>query len=222
MNYFSPMRNFVTYEWFTIFIIFGTICIVLAKFTNSLRFQDFLYVVGNSKYLKIYSRQQKFIDQFDSFLFLNLALSTSIFIFFAYSAFVSPLSFELIPFSKLLLAVSTLIIIKILVERLIGSLFEIDALIDNYLFQKITFKNYSGLVLLVANLFLIYSKIRLDIIIFTAISIVCLINFMGFLTSFRSHQKSINANFFYFLLYLCALEIGPYVLLYKAIREYNA
>jgi len=216
------MREFITYEWFTIFTIFGAFCIVLAKFTNGLRFQDFIYVIGNSKYLKIYSRNQKFIDQFDSFLFINLALSTSIFIFFTYSTFVDDLAFELIPFLKLLLAVATLIIIKILVERLIGSLFDIDIIIDDYLFQKTTFKNYSGIVLLSANLFLIYSEMSAKIVILIAFSAVCLINFTGFLSSLKSHQKSINSNYFYFLLYLCALEIGPYVLLYKAISEYNA
>ncbi len=216
------MRNFITHEWFTIFTIIGLFSIVAAKFVNTLRFNDFLYVIGNSKYLKIYTKDQKFIDQFDSFLFINLALSFSIFTYFAYSTFIEPLSFELISFLKLLFAVSTIIIIKTLLERLIGSLFEIDNVIDNYLFQKTTFKNYSGLVFLVANLLLLYTNKYANVIIIVSFSLICLINLIGFLTSFKNYQKLINPNFFYFLLYLCALEIGPYVLLYKVIREYNA
>jgi len=216
------MRNFITYEWFTIFTIIGLFSIVAAKFINTLRFNDFLYVIGNSKYLKIYTKDQKFIDQFDSFLFINLVLSFSIFIYFAYSTFISPISFELTSFLKLLFAVSTIIIIKILLERLIGSLFEIDGLIDHYLFQKTTFKNYSGIVFLSANLLLLYTNVHVEIVIISAFSLVCLINLIGFLTSFKTYQKLLNPNFFYFLLYLCALEIGPYVLLFKVIREYNA
>lgn len=215
------MRNYITHEWFTIFTIIGLFAVVVAKYVNTLRFNDFMYVIGNSKYLKIYTKDQKFIDQFDSFLFINLALSLSIFIYFAYATFVAPINFELVLFLKLLLAVSTIIIIKTLLERLIGSLFEIDGLIDNYLFQKITFKNFSGLVFLIANLFLLYTNIRLDIILISAFTIVCIINVIGFLSSIKTHQKLINLNFFYFLLYLCALEIGPYILLYKVIREYN-
>ncbi len=216
------MRNFITYEWFTIFTILGLFAIVAAKFVNTLRFNDFLYVIGNSKYLKIYTKDQKFIDQFDSFLFINLALSFSIFSYFAYSTFVSPLSFELISFLKLLFAISTIIIIKTLLERLIGSLFEIDGLIDHYLFQKTTFKNYSGIVFLIANLFLLYTNTYANVVIIAAFSLICLINLIGFLTSFKNYQNRINPNLFYFLLYLCALEIGPYILLYKVIREYNA
>ena len=216
------MRNFITYEWFTIFTIIGLVAVVVAKFLNTLRFNDFLYVIGNTKYLKIYAKDQKFIDQFDSFLFINLALSFSIFIYFAYSTFISPIPFEIISFLKLLFAVSTIIIIKTLLERLIGSLFEIDKLIDNYLFQKTTFKNYSGLVFLIANLFLIYANVKVEVIIISTFIVVCLINIIGFFASFKNYQKFINPNFFYFLLYLCALEIAPYILLYKVIREYNA
>lgn len=215
------MRNFITYEWFTVLTVLGLLFIVAAKYVNTFRFNDFLSVVGNSKYLKIYSKDQKFIDLFDGFLFLNLAFSASIFIFFSYSTFVSPLDFELVPFLKLLLAVSTIIIIKTLLERLIGSLFEIDSLIDSYLFQKTTFKNYSGLVFLVANLFLLYTNTYANIIIIVAFSLIFFINLIGFATSFKNNQKTINLNFFYFLLYLCALEIAPYVLLYKVIRGYN-
>jgi hypothetical protein len=215
------MRDFVTYEWFTIFTVIGLFAIVVAKHVNALRFSDFLSVLGNSKYLKIYTRDQKFIDQFDSLLFVNLVLSFSVFIYFAYSTFVLPLSFDLITFLKLLFAVSAVIIIKTLLERLIGSLFEIDRLIDHYLFQKTTFKNYSGIVFLTTNLFLLYTNIPADIIIISGFSLICLINLIGFLTSFKNYEKLINPNIFYFLLYLCALEIGPYVLLYKVIREYN-
>jgi len=215
------MRNYITHEWFTIFTIVGLFSIVMAKYLNTLRFKDFLYVIGNSKYLKLYVKDQKFIDQFDSLLFINLSLSLSTFIFFAYNTFINTIDFELISFLKLLFAVSTILIIKTLLERLIGSLFEMDNLIDEYLFQKTTFKNFSGIVFLIANLFLLYTDISTDIVIISAVAIVCLINAIGFLTSYKTHQKLINPNFFYFLLYLCALEIGPYVLLFKVIREYN-
>ncbi|QNK76595.1 DUF4271 domain-containing protein [Winogradskyella sp. PAMC22761] len=216
------MRNYITHEWFTIFTIIGLFTIAVAKYLNTLRFKDFMYVIGNSKYLKIYSKEQKHIDLFDSFLFINLSLSLSIFIYFAYSTLIEPQNFELISFLKLVIAVFSIIIIKIVLERLIGKLFEINSLISNYLFQKIAFKNFSGIIFLVANLFLLYTDISMKIILTTTLIIVCLINVIGFISSFKTHQKTINPNFFYFLLYLCALEISPYILLYKLIREYNA
>ncbi|APY08128.1 DUF4271 domain-containing protein [Winogradskyella sp. J14-2] len=215
------MRDYVTYEWFTILTILGIFALTTAKYINALRFSDFISIIGNSKYLKIYSKDQKFIDPFDGLLFLNLTFSGSIFLFFAYSIFVSPLTFELVSFLKLLLALATVVIIKTLLERLIASLFEIDNIVDAYLFQKITFLNYSGLILILSNLLLLYTSLDSKIVIITSFGTILLINLIGFMTSFKNHQKIINPNFFYFLLYLCALEIAPYILLYKVISEYN-
>jgi hypothetical protein len=216
------LREFITHEWFTILCIASIFFITVAKYSFSLRFNDFLLVLGNSKYLKIYSREQKFIDTFDGLLFVNLVIGLSIFIHIAYSNIVAPLTFDIFTFLKLLFAVSVVLLIKILIERLISSLFEIDKIIDSYLFQKTTFKNFSGLILLFANLLLLFSIDDVsDIAIYTVIALVFLINIIGFITSFKNHQKLIFSNFFYFLLYLCALEIGPYVILYKVIKEYN-
>lgn len=215
------MRNFITHNWFTIFSVLSLGLIVAAKYVNALRFNDFLLVISNPKYLKIYSRDQKFIDLFDSFLFINLALSLSVFIYFGYNTYVTPISFELFEFLKLLFAISTLIIIKTLLERLIGSLFEIDNLIDDYLFQKTAFKNYSGILLLITNLILLYTNTNINVVIVVSFSAVLLVNIIGFFTSFKNYQKLLIPNLFYFLLYLCALEIGPYILLYKAITGNN-
>jgi len=216
------LRETVTNEWFTVFIVLGLVFLTLSKFLSSRRFDDFLAVIGNSKYLKIYARDQKFIDGFDTLLFLNLVISVSIFSFLMYSEFVNPAEFDLIQFFKLLFGVGALVLIKVLLERLIGSLFEIDALIDSYLFQKTTYKNYTGLILLPVNILLIYSFSPSKPIIYIILGLIFLINLIGFITSFKNHQKILLNNLFYFILYLCALEIGPYLILYRLILDYKA
>lgn len=216
------LREVVSNEWFTVFIVLSLVFLTLSKFLFSRRFDDFLAVIGNSKYLKIYAREQKFIDGFDTLLFLNLVISVSIFSFLAYSEFVNPAEFDLIQFFKLLFGIGALVLIKVLLERLIGSLFEIDALIDSYLFQKTTYKNYTGLVLFPVNILLIYTFSPSRIIIYIILGLILLINLIGFMTSFKNHQKILLNNLFYFILYLCALEIGPYLILYRLILDYKA
>jgi len=83
-------REIISNEWFTILIVFGLCILAFVKYTFSNRFNDYLWVIGNSKYLKIYTREQKFIDQFDSLLFINLVISLSIFSFIDYGALVEP------------------------------------------------------------------------------------------------------------------------------------
>jgi len=209
------LREIISTEWYTILFVLCLSILAMAKYIFSSRFNDFLWLVGKSKYLKIYAREQKFIDQFDAFLFLNLVISLSIFFFLGHSTFVGGISFNIGLFIKILLGIGAIILIKVLLERLIGSLFGIDALIDSYLFQKTSYKNFSGLLLLPINILLVFT-IPLSINLFyVIIGFLFIINLMGFITSIKTHQKTILNNIFYFILYLCALEIAPYVILYK-------
>jgi hypothetical protein len=214
------LREIVSNEWFTIFIVFGLVLITMSKFLFAKRFEDFLQVIGNSKYLKIYERDQKFIDGFDTLLFLNLVFGAATFSYIAYSTVISPIKFEIITFLKVVFGVAALILMKVLFERLIASLFEIDRIIDSYLFQKTSYLNFSGFILLPINVLLIFTLEPSKTIIYIVLAILLLINLIGLFTSFKNYQKLIINNLFYFILYLCALEIGPYLILYKLIIEY--
>lgn len=209
------LREIISNDWFTLLIVLSLCVLAIAKYTYSKRFNDFLWVIGNSKYLKIYSREQKFIDWFDALLFFNLILSISLFSFLSYNTLVATIAFNILLFLKILLGIGALILIKVLLERLIGSLFEIDALIDSYIYQKTSYKNYMGLVLLPINILLIFTLQPKPSIIYAILGLLFVINLIGFITSFKTHQKLIINNFFYFILYLCALEIAPYIILYK-------
>ena len=197
------LREIVSNEWFTIFIVFGLVLITMSKFLFAKRFEDFLQVIGNSKYLKIY-----------------LVFGAATFSYIAYSTVISPIKFEIITFLKVVFGVAALILMKVLFERLIASLFEIDRIIDSYLFQKTSYLNFSGFILLPINVLLIFTLEPSKTIIYIVLAILLLINLIGLFTSFKNYQKLIINNLFYFILYLCALEIGPYLILYKLIIEY--
>ncbi len=209
------LRETISNEWLTILIVLSLFILALAKYAFSKRFNDFLWVIGNSKYLKIYAREQKFIDKFDGLLFSNLIISLSLFLFLSYNTLVQLISFEILIFLKIILSLGALILIKVLIERLIGSLFEIDTIIDSYIFQKTSYKNYIGIVLLPINILLIFALQPNSSIIYVVLGLLFTINMLGLITSFKTHQKLIINNFFYFILYLCALEIAPYIILYK-------
>lgn len=215
------LREVILNDWYTVFLMLSLLCITASKLLFAKRFEDFLYIIANSNYLKIYAREQKFIDGFDAFLFAASVISISVFSYLVFNTFIGNVAFEIIFFLKLLLAVATFILIKVLLERLIGSLFEIDKLMDTYLFQKTTYKNFTGILLIPVNIVFIYSTAPTKIAIYIVFGVIFLINFIGFITSFRNFQKLLISNFFYFILYLCALEIGPYIILYHLIKNYN-
>jgi hypothetical protein len=205
-----------------ILIVISLIFIALAKLLFEKRFNHLTSVLINSSYLKVYSRDQKFLDLFDGLLFLNLIFSISIFCFISYKSILDYKEVSVNFIFNLIIGIGIFILIKVLIERLIGSLFNIDNLIDKYLFQKTSYKNFLGLILTPINIFLLFSITPNKDLIFGIIILLLLINLIGLLTSFKSNVNLIKREFFYFILYLCALEIGPYIILYKVILENKA
>ncbi|TXG36817.1 DUF4271 domain-containing protein [Seonamhaeicola maritimus] len=209
------LREIASNEIFTVLLIIGLAILAIVKLTAPKRFDDFIFVIGNSKYLKIYSRDQKFLDKFDALLFGNLIITSSIFAYILLQFFTESKEISINTLFKLGVGIAAFILIKVLIERLIGSLFELDSLMDTYLFQKISYKNFLGVLLLPINAFLLYSLELTLPIIYIMLIILLIVNIIGLITSFKTHQSLIKSHFFYFILYLCALEIAPYVILYK-------
>ncbi len=212
------LRNIIINDWFTASIIICLLFLAITKLLFPKRFNDFVEILGNSNYLKIYVKDQKFINIFDGLLFMNLIISITIFVSLCIITLEQNIQEQnLTLYYKLFVGIGSLLIIKALLDRLIGSLFEIDELMNDYVFQKITYKNYIGLVLLPINIILLYALEPSKSIMLIAIFILFVVGFMGFLESVKSHLKLLKVNLFYFILYLCALEIAPYIILYKVL-----
>ena len=209
------LRDTVSNDFYTIVLVLGIFIIAIAKLVSPKRFDDFVSVLGNSKYIKIYSREQKFLDKFDALLFINLILSTSLFSFIMYQYFTKTSTISVDLMIKISFGICVFILIKVLFERLIGSLLDIDTAIDQYLFQKISYKNFLGILLIPINAILIYSFSPTMLFFYIFFSLLFAVIITGLITSLKTHQTLIKHNVFYFILYLCALEIAPFIILYK-------
>ena len=213
------IRAIPSNELFTILLIIGMAVIAIAKLTAPKRFTDFTFVVINSKYLNIYARDQKFFDKFDALLFGNLILSASVFSYIVYKHTYNISNISINLMFKIAVGISVFILIKVLLERLLGSIFSIDGLVDQYVFQKISYKNFLGVILLPINALLLFTLSPTTQVIYGFTSLLVVVNLIGLITSFKRHQNLIKNNLFYFILYLCALEIAPYLFLYKVLAS---
>jgi len=214
------LRDVVFIEIFTILLVVCLLLVAITKWLFARRFQDFILIIFNFRYLKVYSRDQKFFDVFEGLLFTNLVIGISIFGFISYNnGFKSAPDAQTIIY-KLAFAIALFIMIKVLIERLISSVLNIDFIINDYLFEKISYKNFLGLLLIPINAIFLYTITPTKILLFIAGLILFVIHSLGLLFFIKNNLKAIKNNLFYFILYLCALEISPYVVLYKLITKY--
>ncbi len=211
------LREVQLHTLFSILMVICLIAIAISKRIASKRFNDFISVIGNSNYLKIYNRDQKLLSYFDSFLFVNLIISSGIFCAICIEKISKTSMANGITIFELIIAIGVFFLAKILIERLVGRLFKINTIVDHYLFQKTSYKNYLGLLLLPINALLIYSFNLPINAIYGIVVILLTINLSGVITTFKAYQNEIKANMFYFILYLCALEIAPYIIIYSII-----
>ena len=209
------LREVLFNDLYTIIIVVSLAIIVSAKLLNFNRFTDFIRLFGTTNYLKIYFKDHRFLDPFDILLFLNFCINGTLTGILTYTTFVQNLELNALLLIKLGTLLGSWVLLKILLEIGIGHLFDIPKLFHSYVFQQVSFLNFLGVVLLPLNSLLIFSILNHYILMITTLVISGVILFVGFMKSIKTYQKLLTNNFFYFILYLCTLEIGPYIVLYK-------
>ena len=125
-------------------------------------------------------------------------------------AFFKDQNFELIIYYELFKYVFIFFASKVLFDIIIGKVFSINRIMKNYVWQKLVYCNSLGIILLLFNFFIAYTIFDKQYMVsfFIALSVLYLI--FAYFSIFFSMKKVIYKNWFYFILYLCTLEIIPY------------
>ncbi len=213
------LREIPATNWQTILIITCLVLLVVAKGINTVFFSDFMLLFTTNKYIISYQKINKLSSLFNATLILFQVLSISLFLYVCFDVFewkVPPNEITL--YTKIAIIYTVVVICKILVEKIIGAIFSIDAIIDEYLFYKISYRNLMAVILLPVAIIFIYSlppSKSAFIILFVLLAIVNCILLFSF---YKKNEKIIFNYFFYFILYLCTLEIAPYFIVYKLIN----
>tara|TARA_R110000796_G_scaffold250788_4_gene380676 strand:- start:29624 stop:30283 length:660 start_codon:yes stop_codon:yes gene_type:complete len=210
----SLLRTIEDIDWITIILFCSVIAIVFAKSFFYVRFNNFIILPFNNKYIFMYNKKDKLSHWFNIFLSIFQLLNFGLFIYLANTIFYDSTNekspFMFYTFVGLLLL---FFIIKIFLHLTNAFVFNISEIISEFLFKNITYLNYSGFIMFIANILLTYVLRDSKTVVYVSAFLIILINVIGWVIVIRNYQKLITNNFFYFILYLCALEITPLVLI---------
>jgi len=206
-------------DWITITFLLCFCLLVLARISFPQRFEEFISLLNSGKFISFKGKENKAFHGFNIILFMMQTLVVSLFLYLCYSYFYPGELSPLVLYIRIFTGYTCFIMLKAGVEKIIGNVFDIDDRIDYYIFQKLSYRNFISLFLLFASLLLVYSievtALSLSIIAITAI----LSNAIAMIIIYRRNQSALSVNWFYFILYICALEIAPYIILYKLITN---
>lgn len=201
-------------DWVTIIFIMALGIIALTKSIYENRFADFTKLIFSDKYTRIYRDSSHLTGMFSISMFFVQIISFSFFIQILLSTFGYGSKTDWILFIQIFTFIVYFILSKFLIEKIIGTAFKIEELVELFNLQKVTYRTYVGLLLLPVDIILYYYDSILKNIPLFVLYIILALNVLLYVFSIKNYRKDIFGKLFYFILYLCTLEIAPYYFMY--------
>jgi hypothetical protein len=207
-------RNLESKDWATVLFVLSFVLIAATRGVFETRFADFSKLIYSDKYIKIYRDSANLMNWFTIALFIVQVISFAFFVQILLSYFEIIKKTDWVSFIQILTLLSVFILSKYLIEKIIATSFNVEEFNEQFNMQKVSYRTYIGLCLLPLNVILFYNDTPIDFLIYFLIAAVLLINMLTYFISLKIYQNLILSKLFYFILYLCALEIAPYYFMY--------
>mgnify|MGYP006123514065 FL=1 len=208
----SPKNDGITLIFLLIFIL-----LVVVKLIYNERLFLLTTIGISKKYFLNYGKESQLIfNGFNSILFIVQSL-IGMLIVYAFLQFYQP---ELVQESNFLLlkifsCLSIIFLIRYLIGKGLGILFDVENTHNHISFEKMSYL-FSILLLILPFLLSVFYVEKYNFLFFQLlIAVLTILLIIRYLFLFSNNKKQIASRLFYFILYLCALEIAPFFIIFK-------
>ena len=207
-------RILVNKDWATILFVLALAIIALNKSVFSIRFNEFIKLGYSDKYNKVYKDTNNLLNWFTISMFIIQLISFSFFILLLLSYFNYTKTDNYITYIQIITFLFVFVLSKFLIEKIVGSAINSENLVDQFNLIKTNYRAFLGFVLLPVNIILYYNSWPIKEVFYVILGIFLLYNVFTYYFLVKTYQKIIIGKLFYFILYLCTLEIAPYYFMY--------
>lgn len=210
-------RFLFTNDWITVIFVLLFGLIAYSKYLNPDRFSRLLSLTYSRNYLVLYQKQSPvLVNSFHIVFAIIQILSFALTIFIgikAYNSIARELEFSF--FLSILAGVFTFFTLRFFLGKGLSIIFNKEKEFEYVTYLKISYlSNFSLLLfpLLLIAYYTQYDSLSFSLFVFITAIVLLLLYYVLII---KNNQKMILKQLFYFILYLCALEIAPIILLYK-------
>ncbi len=214
MDYILEPRIIESKDWATVLFVLCLVLVVVTKTFFEARFSEFIRLIVTDKYIKIYKDPSHIMSWFTISLFVVQLISFSFFILILLDFIGLGSKTDGIKFIQIITLLGVFVLSKYLIEKIIATSFNIEDFTEQFNLQKVSYRTLLGLILLPINVLLYYNSFSSEILLYGILAFVLIFNGFTYLLSLKSYQNLLFSKLFYFILYLCALEIAPYFFMY--------
>ncbi len=202
---------------FTLLFVGVFVLLTLSRFLYPKRFIEFVALPINDKYFALEGKNYEIGHPFHILLFIVQWVAYATFIYLFILHFKPELKNQNWLYLQVFTGFGAFVFFKFYFEKLVAHVFMIEQIAHRYLFEKLNYSNFIALFLLVLNMFLIYTIEPGTQLLYGCVAGIILLHLISLVSSIKRNYQLIFKNIFYFILYLCALEIAPYIIVYKLI-----
>ncbi len=201
-------------DWATLLFVLCFAVIAITKSIYETRFGDFTKLIFSDKYAKIYRDSSHIKSGFTTILFLVQIISFAFFIQLTLSNFGYASKTDWLLYIQIVTLLAFFILSKYLVEKIVATSFNIEEFAEQFNLQKVSYRAYIGILILPINAILFYYDGISKNVLLIIFAISLCISLFSYFISIKNYQNVILSKLFYFILYLCTLEIAPYYFIY--------
>ena len=199
------VREYFSNDILTSLFLFSFLLILILKKIDGEIFYDNLQLRKKKLLSKLYNSDfisLRLVNIIYQLVFLiNISILMTIF---------SQGKFTLNIFENNFYHIGLFIFLKYLLEKFIGWLFEFKRISNNYLNSKPFYFNALGIPVLFLNMLIVFSENYNEELVYFSLIVILLYLIISHFSIFFAFKNLIYKNWFYFILYLCTLEIIPY------------
>lgn len=204
-------------DWLLLMLIGALLVLGLLRYRFPRRMAELMLLPINDKYFALEGRQKGIGHPFNLAMLgvqitaFGLLLAA---IKMTRSATPELLNFAL--FIKGVLVISLYLILRYSLDWAVGYIFNCQKILSEYRYQRLSFHHLIALALLFLLTIMFFSALSFQTLTPVILFGVIFALFTTVIYSVRRNSATLITNFLYFILYICALEIAPYALLYQA------
>lgn len=210
------LRDVQNWDWVVLVIVGIFAMIAMLSYVYHKRFKEFIQLPLTDKYFKLQGKVNVIQHPFNAVLFVTQVLSFSLYIFLLFLSFHPDMTFAN-PwlFIQIITFFAGFILLKYFLEKTIAHIFNLDTLVNGYLYEKLSYTSLISILVFAANILFYFAFKPSKQLLLGFSALIVLLFVISLLSSFKRNWNTILRHFFYFILYLCALEFAPLIILYQ-------
>jgi hypothetical protein len=208
------LRHIELNDWISITLLFCVMILAIAKWLSAFYITDLLSSYFKSRFIKLSRKREEGTSVLITGSVIVYTINIALFIYIYYQK-EQQLPIALNGYLLCLTLVSVFFLTQHFIGKLIATLCNFEELLLRINHHRNIYRAMFAYALLIINCIIVYLCDMNEMALLTALIFIGFVIFTYHLVLIYTYRGLLFSTHLYFILYLCALEITPYLLLYK-------